>query len=519
MSKPLILTFDVGTQSARAMLVDKEGNILDCKQIKYEIPYFSKEVDYAEQKPSFYYDCISKVSRDLLSSDWNKELIKDIKAVTLTVIRDTVLCLDKDYKPLRDCILWLDKREASNDIKFGAAKGLAFKATKTFEVVKAQTKQSKCNWIMENEPEIWEKTYKYVMLPTYLNYLLTGKLIDSDANQIGHVPFDYKNKCWAKEGGLTRFMFDIPMDKLCDLCRPGDTIGTITKEAHEKTLIPEGLPLIATGSDKGCETLGLSVNDLSKAAVSFGTTSTVQMMSDRYFEPQMNCPAYPAVKKDSWNPEYQIYSGFWMVTWFIKQFCKEEIMISKEKGTIPEVILEDALKQIPPGANGLVLQPYWTAGVANPMAKGAIIGFNESITKKHIYRAIIEGLDLALYEGLKRMEKRGNTEIKEIFVGGGGSSSNMICQTLADVMGLPVKRIQTHEACGIGASMIAFVALNEFKSFDEAVSSMTRVKDEFKPNMKNHELYMNIYNDVYSKMYRHLEPLYIRIRNIMKGSK
>lgn len=517
MNNPLILTFDVGTQSTRAMLVNKKGDIVDCKQIKYEEPYFSKDIDFAEQKPSFYYECMADVSKKLIKA--NPKLVKNIKAVTLTVIRDTVLCLDENNKPLRDVIIWLDKREASNDIKFGFFKGLAFRLTNTYEVVKAQTKQSICNWIMEHEPLIWEKTNKYVMLPTYLNYLLTDNLIDSDANQIGHMPFDFKNKCWAKEGGLTRFMFDVPMSKLCDLCKPGDTIGTITKKAHKDTLIPEGLPLIATGSDKGCETLGLSVIDMTKAAVSFGTTTTVQLMTDKYFEPQTNCPSYPAVKKDAWNPEIQIYSGFWMVTWFIKQFCKEEELLAKKRKSVTEAVLQDALREVPPGANGLVLQPYWTPGVSNPMAKGAIIGFNESITKKHIYRAIIEGLDFELYRGLKKMEKRGHTQIKEIRVGGGGSRGDEICQTLSDVMGLPVRRIQTHETCGIGASMIAFVALNEFNDLEEACSSMVRIKDEFMPNSKNHELYMKIYDDVYSKMYKPLEPLYIKIRKIMKGNR
>lgn len=106
---------------------------------------------------------------------------------------------------------------------------------------------------------------------------MTGELKDSVANMIGHVPFDYKNRRWMKPGALTRCVCNVPSEKLCELVPSGEVIGKITKDASEKTGIPMGLPLIATGSDKGCETIGMSVVKSNRAAISFGTTSTLQM--------------------------------------------------------------------------------------------------------------------------------------------------------------------------------------------------------------------------------------------------
>lgn len=107
---------------------------------------------------------------------------------------------------------------------------------------------------MQQEPEIWEKTAKFVMLPTYLNYKLTGVLADTPANMIGHIPFDSKKRCWMTEKKLTRCLCDVPPEKLCPLIASGDTVGEITEEFSALTGVPAGLPLIATGSDKGCET-------------------------------------------------------------------------------------------------------------------------------------------------------------------------------------------------------------------------------------------------------------------------
>ena len=107
---PLVLTFDLGTQSARAMLVDPAGNILYKAQRRYETPYVSPQPDWAEQDPGFYWRELCAASRELKEKagpDWAQAI-----AVTLTCIRDTCVCVDIDGKPLRPAILWLDKREA-----------------------------------------------------------------------------------------------------------------------------------------------------------------------------------------------------------------------------------------------------------------------------------------------------------------------------------------------------------------------------------------------------------------------
>lgn len=108
MSKPLVLTCDIGTQSARALLVDPDGRIVDVVQSKYAEPYFSKEPGWAEQKPNFYFDRMCECCRELCAR--SNALLPDVIAMTITVIRDTVVCLDANNEPLRDIILWLDKR-------------------------------------------------------------------------------------------------------------------------------------------------------------------------------------------------------------------------------------------------------------------------------------------------------------------------------------------------------------------------------------------------------------------------
>ena len=123
--QPLVLTFDVGTQSARCLLVRPDGSFADFHQIKYDEPYYSRRPGWAEQRPDFYYDRICEAGR--VVCERSAALLKDVGAVTITTIRDTVLCLDENNEPLRDIILWLDKRQADFNDPFPAWKKLVFK--------------------------------------------------------------------------------------------------------------------------------------------------------------------------------------------------------------------------------------------------------------------------------------------------------------------------------------------------------------------------------------------------------
>ena len=87
--------------------------------------------------------------------------------------------------------------------------------------------------------------------------------------------------------------------------------------------------MLATGSDKGCETIGLSVIREDQAALSFGTSCTVQFTTRKYFEPTPFMPAYPAVPNDMYNPEIQILRGYWMLTWFKQNFAQAEVEAAK----------------------------------------------------------------------------------------------------------------------------------------------------------------------------------------------
>ena len=514
MEKPLVLTIDFGTQSLRVALINKEGEIEDIVKLKYEPPYFSKENGFAEQKPDFYYENLVKALKEL--SKKSKDKLNRIKGATIACFRDSSVQLDRDNKPCRDTILWLDQRMAKGSEKIPTLYNVLFKLVGMDNTIKLNRSRTPAHWIKENEPDVWSKTNKYVNISTYLIFKLTGQLVDSAASLTGHYPINFKKRKWYAENAMKGVIFGIPQRMLCELKQPGEVLGVISDELAKEVGLPKGIKLFASGSDKACETLGLGALSKDMGAISYGTASTIEVSNQKYHEPEPFLPAYPAAVPNWYNMEVQVYRGYWMLSWFTKNFASEVINESKIQNMAVEEMLNRDLTRIPPGSDGLVLQPYWGPGLRRPLAKGAIVGFSDIHTREHLYKAIIEGIAYALKEGLESIEKSQHHKVKELMISGGGSQSDAICQITADIFGLPVSRVQTYETTSLGAAIATFVALGEFKDVEEAMKAMSHKSVTFSPNEVNVQQYEFLYKKVYLQMYPRLKKIHRELNKFTK---
>ena len=503
-----VLVIDVGTQSMRGIIFDDKGNLLIKEQIKYK-PYLSKESGYMEQSAEMYWEVLCDITNAI--KEKRPELMSNVIAMSVDTFRDTAVLLDKDRNVVRNCILWSDMRTADTSKKLPLKQRFLFGLVGMSRPIKAIRGRVLTNWIQDNEPEVWSRVDKVTLISGYLNFMLTGNLTDSYASTICHLPFYNKGKRWLKKGELLFPVFNLPLDKMIPLCNPGDTMGVINEEVSRISGLPIGLKVIASGSDKSCETLGGGCIDRNVASISFGTSSTVQFSTKKYFEPEPFMPSYPSVVKEYYNPEVQIFRGYWMISWFKKHFAQHLEKRAEETGQSVEEIMNEEMESIPAGSDGLILQPFWQAGLTHPEAKGAIVGFNDWHTRAHVYKAIIEGIDYALREGLERMERRGRQKIDFITVSGGGAQSDIICQIAADIFNKPVKRVQTHETCALGCAISTFAACGVYDSVETAVKEMVRFVDTFTPNPENAKIYDDLYKNVYMKLYKKLQKLYLHM--------
>lgn len=508
----IILSIDAGTQSIRAMLVNMRGDIVDAVKTPIE-PYVSPQPGWAEQAPEYYWSVLSDTCRRLMSE--MRVPREALRGVAVTTQRVTVINVDKDGAPLRPAIVWLDQRKAPQGWPRGALRS-ALKLTGLLGPADHAVREAEVNWIRANEPEIWEKTHKYLFLSGFFIHRLTGEYAESVGSLVGYAPIDYRRQSWSRPADFKWKMFPMNPNVLPRLVKPGDVIGEITARACEQTGIPAGLPVVAAAADKACEVLGAGCLTPDIACLSFGTTATVNTTTNKYVEVIPLVPPFPAAVPGAYNTEVNIFRGFWLVSWFKREFGHLELELAGERGVAPEQLLDDMIADIPPGCMGLMLQPYWSSGVRvpGPEAKGAIIGFGDVHTRAHVYRAILEGLAYALRAGLERTERKNKVRARAVRVSGGGSQSRVAMQITADVFNRPAERPHTYETSALGAAIVASVGLKLHSNFETAVAAMTRVGRVFEPIPTNRDIYDELYEKVYTRMYARLRCLYRDIRDI-----
>jgi sugar (pentulose or hexulose) kinase len=275
--------------------------------------------------------------------------------------------------------------------------------------------------------------------------------------------------------------------------------------------------LISAAADKACEVLGAGCLEPEIACLSYGTTATINITHEKYIEPIPLIPPFPAAVPGQYSLEIQVNRGYWMVSWFKQEFGLREQQLAKAKGVAPEDLFDELTEAVPPGSEGLVLQPYWSPVMKNPEARGSIIGFSDVHTRAHIYRAIIEGIAYALREGAESTVRRTKVPITALRVAGGGSQSRAAMQITADIFGLPTSRPHIYEASGLGAAIVGAVGAGLHPDFSTAVRQMTRVSETFHPDPDRHQVYNRLYNEIYRDLYKRVKPLYEKIGDILKG--
>ena len=515
-SDELLLAIDCGTQSVRALAIDLSGDVVARAQHVFD-DYFSPNENWLEHDAESFWRATSAVCRKLVGE--SADLAARIAGVVVTTQRASLVPVGADGRALRPFIIWLDQRRATQTPGFSWWWRAAFKLARTENIIHYFQREAELNWLAEHEPEVLAKAHKILLVSGWLNYRLTGRFADSVASQVGYIPFDYRRQLWARRFDWKWQALAMRRSLMPDLVPVGATLGQITREAAEATGLRFGLPVLAGAADKACEIAGSGAITPEIAAISYGTTATVNVTSPRYVEATRLVPPYAAVLPGQYSCEVQIFRGFWMVSWFKREFGQPEIAAAMEEGLAPEALFDRLVEKIPPGSQGLMLQPYWTPGIRlpGPEARGAIIGFTDAHTRAHLYRAILEGLAYALREGAERIVSKTLIPITSLRVSGGGSQSDVAMQTTADIFNLPASRPHTYETSGLGAAIAGAVGLGLHPDYPSAAAAMTRLGRTFEPDPERAKLYGRLYTGVYRRMYSRLAPLNHALRAALNG--
>lgn len=501
---------DSGTSSTRAILFDENGESLAEGRQSYEI--LRPHPGWVEQKAEWWWEAFAGAIRDLLHHSPVKP--GEIEGLAITHQRITAVPVDQDIRPLRNAILWNDIRCTEQNEK--ALKKLGreriYQQTGYYPGIWTVYKAM---WLKDNEPEIYDRMFKFLLVQDYLIYHLTGELVTTSSTAVmtGCLDVAHKHR-WADS-----FLKELDISSSIwveKILAGGEVAGRLHASAARKTGLPEGLPVITAAGDQPCGVLGVGVTESHMIGINGGTSCSMETCTDRLsLDPDANyfVEISPA---GTYYLENSIYSGGSALMGWLRQTFSQG-------GKDPEAgdweAFYNLAKEAPAGNWGLMLIPYFSGATApywDLDARGIMFGFLMDHSRANLIRAVMEGLAYETRRQMGFMEKGTGVPVSEARMYGGSAKSDLWNQIFADILGVRVCTTKTAETTALGAAICAAKGVGLYPTLEEAAKKMVRVAGQYSPDGKTRSLYDRLYHEVYSQFYDRVYDLIRHASEIIK---
>ncbi|MHA1576772.1 MAG: xylulokinase [Candidatus Thorarchaeota archaeon] len=498
----IVVAIDVGTTGVRTMFFDTEGDVVAHAYQEFDSIFPSPS--WVEQDAQVWWATVCKtINRCLKVDEFSPERII---GVSVTNQRETVVPINEDGRPLRNAIVWQDRRTISQCdwIKENIPPKDLYSITGL--TVDPYFTAPKILWLKQNERKIFDETSVFLLVHDFIVYKLTGELVTDYSNASRTMLFDIQHAKWSKRILDT---FDIPLQKLPRAVESGVIIGEISAEASKRCGLKEGTPVVAGGGDQQCAALGVGVIGEGSIKATTGTGTFILAHSDSInLDPHRRILCSRHVVPDSYVVEASMFTTGSALRWFRDNLALEERTAAQERGIDAYDVMTEEAEGVPAGSEGVFHIPHLTGAGAphwNPHARGVFAGLALGHTRRHMMRAVLEGVAYELRSNIEVMQELGITT-NEVRVTGGAARSNTWMQIQSDVLGMPILRNELEEATALGAAILACKGVGVFKTFDAAVSQMVRSKDTLKPLSANREIYDRGFEQ-YKALYKSLSGI------------
>ena len=486
--KDLVAGIDSSTQSTKAIAWTKTGEFV--AEGRNPIELHNPRLYWFEQNSRDWWDSC-RLALQQLTSQVNP---KRIAGISISNQRETLAFLDARGKDVRPAMVWLDERSRKQVADLSSQIGADVIHDITGRPVDTTPALYRLAWLKENEPDAFAKTECFADVQAFLVYKLSGILKTGwfSADPMGY--FDIRRKVWSQT--LLNFL-GLPPARFPEPFAPGTMIGRVSAQAARQTGLAPDTEIFAGGGDGQCAALGTNCIKSKQAYINLGTA----VVSGVWSPECLNSRAWRteiSPTGEGYILETCLKSGAFLINWFVDQFLPGD---RREKDFFHK--LEEKAQKIPVGSDGLITLPYWS-GVMNPHwnpnGRGCVIGLSGGHTPVHLYRSILEGMCLDQALSTTALEKEAGLRVKKYVAIGGGASSPLWTQMLADSTGKDVAISDTLEASCLGAAMIAGYGSGWFSSFNEAAEAMCGKTKTVEPDTKSRQIWDELLQ-IYSRLF------------------
>ena len=483
-----VVGIDVGSQSVKSVLVDELGATVATASSPCDTSYPAS--GWAEQDPRRWEQAITEAVRELRSAAGIGAT--EVAMLALACQVDGLVALDRNLRPLRPAIIWLDRRATAQSDRLRDAVGESVLIERTGLNPDASHTAPKAMWLCDEEPENFRAARWLVSTVGHLNGWLTGEVVQDHADASSTLLYNLAARNWCSElVGLA----GLDQARLPSIRAAREVIGSLRSDVAERLGLSTRCQVaVGTGDDHGAA-LGAGAVAPGIIVDVTGTAEPVAVASRELVLDELRLVETHAHAVDGMllveNPGF-VSGG--STNWW-----------ARAQG-IPQAELFAQAALAPPGSDGALFLPTLSGSTAprwNDRMRGCFAGLGLHHELAHMSRAILEGCSFALRDIVDRFDAMGLGG-EEIRVVGGGTRSPLWLQIKADVTGRPV-RVVRGETTGAGAAMLAGVAGGFFADLPEAAARMVRIDEEpVLPRHQTREAYDAAY-DAYRRLFDGVE--------------
>jgi xylulokinase len=503
----MILTFDLGTTAVKACLFDAALSLRFSATVEYQL--LTGEDARVEFVADDYWVGM-KACLGLLAS-LAPEALAEVEGVGITTQGETLVAVDRQGQALRNALVWLDGR-AVQEAK-------TIRSLFDEKVFYSKTGIPDCNglcpvskllWIKNHEPEVYRRTYKFLLLEDYVILRLTGRFVTEKSLLSTTGYFNI-----AEDGLWNEVLDAVGLDagKIPEILECGTVVGPLAPGIADELGLPPTTTVVTGAMDQTAGAVG--ARNLQPGIMS-ETTGTALTLAVTTAHPDLFHPSRLSVYRHAFAGSY-LYLPVCMTAGIVLKGFKDEyaadlVAQAENEGRSVYDVLGDLADGVPLGSGGLVLVPYW-AGVTqpdnNPAARGVVLGLSLDTKRGHVIRAIFEGVACMLRENLEIVEAITGGRVDSIRSLGGGSRSALWCQIKADVTDREITTMAEPECASLGVAALVAVALGRFASLAQAVGAANAVALVYRPDPAAVA--------TYEPQYRKYRQLYLRVRDLFDG--
>lgn len=504
-----LIGIDLGTSATKTVLFDENGNVIASASEEY--PLYQPQNGWAEQNPEDWYNASINTLKEVISKSGVNN--SDIKGIGLSGQMHGLVMLDEKNDVIRPSIIWCDQRTAKECVeiteKVGAKRLIEITANPALTGFTA----SKILWVRNNEPENYARC-KHILLPKdYVRFMLTGDYATEVSDASGMQLLDVPNRCWSDEV-LEKLAIDKAL--LGKVYESPEVTGTITKKISDLTGLKEGTIVVGGAGDNAAAAVGTGVVVDGKAFTTIGSSGVVFAHSSTItIDPSGRVHTFCCAVPNEWHVMGVTQGAGLSLKWFRDNFCEDYIASAKEQGVDPYYLMDKDAEQVPVGSNKLIYLPYLMGERTphlDPNCRGVFFGLSAIHTKKDMIRAILEGVSYSLTDCNDILVEMG-IKVDEMMACGGGGTSKLWRQMLADMYECEVKTVASKEGPALGVAILAGVGAGIYNSVPEACAKLIKSDKTCAPIPQNSESYKK-YHKIYKNLYGCLKGEYKNLNEI-----